>query len=247
MLDKFEEQALMRFVFGPMPEESYRRIVHLFGKYEALQREVERRCDGIRLEEDNAQLDRLYRQLWQELASALTPLQLEEMKARGAAFELLDHARFDGVDVTAMELRRIALARVAAGGKMFDWPKDETDEERDARKEQFNAAVRNILGEIRSADFERAQDGEFRTLFDISKECGLPKETAVRIDDLRKLAIEEAGRIRRDVSLDEPVRRQRLEDMQTLVQREISGALGAAAWQNYLKRGGAWIASLGQL
>jgi hypothetical protein len=245
--DKFEDQALMRFMFGPMPEESVWRAVHLMGKYEALEKEVEHRCDGIRLEADNAKLESLYQRMLGELASALTPAQTEEMMARAAAFELLDHTKFDGADVTAIELRQIALARASAGGRLFDWPVDETDEERKAKEEQFKAAVRNIFGEMRYADFERAQDNEFRKLFEFSKDNGLPKETAVEVYDIRKLVAEEAGCVRQDTSLDEPARRQRLEEMQAAVQKEVSGVLGVKAWQDYLNRGGAWATNLNQL
>jgi hypothetical protein len=245
--DKFEDQALLRFMSGPMPEESLRRVVHLMGKYEALEKEVEHRCDGIRLEADNAKLESLYQRMLGELASALTPAQTEEMMARAAAFELLDHTKFDGADVTAIELRQIALARASAGGRLFDWPVDETDEEQKAKEEQFKVAVKNILGEMRYADFERAQDGEFRALFEISKDDGLPKETAVKVFDIRKLAMEEAGCVRQDVSLDEPARRQRLEEMQASVQKEVSGALGPKAWRDYLNRGGAWVTNLNKL
>jgi hypothetical protein len=247
MFDKFEEQALMRFTFGPLPEENLRRVVHLLGKYEALQREVEHRCDGIRLEEDDAQLGNLYRQMLRELALALTPSQMEETMARASAFELLNHTKFNGADVTAMELRQIALARAMAGGRLFDWQENETDEERKAREEQFKGAVKNILGEMRYADFERAQDDEFRKLFEISKDDGLPRETAVKVFDIRKLAMEEAGRVRQDASLDEPARRQCLEEMQAAVQKEVSGALGAKAWGDYLNRGGAWVTNLNHL
>lgn len=245
--DKFEDQALLRFMSGPMPEESLRRVVHLLGKYEALEKEVEHRCDGILLEEDDAQLGSLYQQMLRGLASALTPPQMEETMARAAAFELLNHTKFNGVDITAMELRQIALARAAAGGRLFDWSENETGEERKAKEEQFKAAVKNILGEMRYADFERAQDGEFRALFEISKDDGLPKETAVKVFDIRELAMEEAGRVRQDASLDEPARRQRLDEMQAAVQKEVSGALGPKAWRDYLNRGGAWVTNLNKL
>jgi hypothetical protein len=59
--------------------------------------------------------------------------------------------------------------------------------------------------------------------------------------------MEEAGRVRQDASLDEPARRQRLEEMQAAVQKEVSGALGAKAWRDYLNRGGAWVTNLNKL
>jgi len=83
MFDSFEDQALSRFLFGSMPEETFQGVKHLSEKYEALKGEIDRRCGGIRLEEDDAQLRDLYQQLWRELASILTPAQLEEMTARG--------------------------------------------------------------------------------------------------------------------------------------------------------------------
>jgi hypothetical protein len=35
--------------------------------------------------------------------------------------------------------------------------------------------------------------------------------------------------------------------MQAAVQKEVSGALGANAWQDYLNRGGAWVTNLNKL
>jgi len=109
---------------------------------------------------------------------------------------------------------------------MFDWPGDETDEERSANEEQFQAAVKHLLGEKRYADFERAQDDEFRTLYDLGKDHGLPQAVAVQIYDIRKLTQDEMQRLRQDSTVDEAARRQRLEEMQTAIQKEILSALG---------------------
>jgi hypothetical protein len=185
-LEKLEDQALWRFLCGPMSEDSFQRVTQLIAKYDALKGEVEHHCAGIRLDEDDAQLERLYRQMVQELASVLTPMQLEEMKARVSAFGLFafNPVSVEGVDVTAAEVRQIALAKAAAGAKLFGWPEDETDEDTRAKEEQFQNALRNLLGDKRYADFERAQDREFRTLSEISKDEGLPKETAVKVYDM---------------------------------------------------------------
>ena len=243
MFDSFEDQAIARFLFGPMPEETFQRVEHVFEKYEALKREIDRRCGGIRLEEDSAQLRDLYQRTWQELASALTPLQLEEMMARGS----LDHVEFAGVEVTVAEARQIALAKAAVGGRMFDWPGGESEEEQSANEEQFQAAIKNLLGENRYADFERAQDGEFRTLYDLGKENNFSKDIAVQIYEMRKLAQDEVQRLRQDVTLDEAARRQHLEEMQTAIQKEILSALGSGVCQEYLQRGGAWVTNLNKL
>jgi hypothetical protein len=243
----FEEQALSRFILGPMPEETYQRAVHLLEQYDSLKDEVERRCDGIRLEEDTAQLRNLYQRMWQELASALTPAQLEELMARGSVNELFNHTELAGVEITAAEARQIALARAAAGGRLFDWPDDETDEEKSANEEKFQAAVRTLLGEKRYADFERAQDREFRTLFDLGKDHGLSQAVAVQIYEIQKLTRDEVQRLRQDPALDEAARQQHLDEMQTAVQQEILSALGSGVCQEYLQRGGTWVTNLNTL
>jgi hypothetical protein len=245
--DKLEEQALLRFMFGPMPEESWRRVLQLMERCEALEQEVERHCDRIRLEEDDARIRDIHEQTVRELASSLTPAQLEELTARMAAFELGNHVEFDGVEITPDELRQIALARAAAGGGIFGWRLEATEEKQDEQEEQFRAVVKSILGDSRHADFERAQDRAFRTLFAVSKDNGLSKAAAVKVFEMRKLTVEEVRRVREDASLAEETRARLIEEMQAAVQTAVLDVLGAKAWQSYLDRGGAWLTNLSVL
>ena len=183
----------------------------------------------------------------QELASALAPAQQEELLARGSAIEFFNHTELAGVELTAAEARQIALAWAAAGGRLFNWPDDETDEEKSANGEKFQAAVRTLLGEKRYADFERAQDREFRTLYDLGKDHGLSQAVAGQVYEIRKLTRDEVQRLRQDPALDEAARQQRLDEMQTAVQQEILSALGSGVCQEYLQRGGAWVTNINML
>jgi hypothetical protein len=245
-LDSFEEQALSRFILGPMPDETFERVARLLHKYELLEREVNRRCDGIRLEEDDARLKSLEHQVERELAAVLAPAQMEELMARAAMVNLFGpNPEFDGVDLAPFELRQIAVAKSAMespfrsmlGGSTDDG----TDAERKARQEQFRAAVKDVLGEARYADFERAQDGEFRTLYELGKKNNLPQNAAVQVYEIRKLSRDDMERLRLDPALDPPARRQRLDEMQATIQQEVLRALGAEGCQEYLRRGGGWI------
>ena len=84
-------------------------------------------------------------------------------------------------------------------------------------------------------------------MFEVSKANGLPKATAVRIYEVRNLAVEELQRIRNDASLDESALQQLIQNVHQEAQRAVSTALGSNAYQDYLSRGGAWITNSGKL
>jgi hypothetical protein len=246
----FEEQALVRFIFGPMPEDSFQRAVQLFEKYDSLKTEFQRRTQGITTVEDDAEMRRLGDAMEQELATILTPLQIEELKARAASLDLFGNdVLAEVVALTPTEARQIALARGGDNGpfKIFNWSDSATEADRELQESQFTNAVANLLGEQRFADYQRAQDGEFRSLFQLSKANNLPEASAVAVYDIRKLAKEEATRIRTDAALDDSARQQRFEEMQNEIQQAVSASLGDKVYQEYLRSNGSWITNLTKL
>ena len=69
----------------------------------------------------------------------------------------------------------------------------------------------------------------------------------VEDDECRRLAEQEAGRLREDKTLSEPERRQRLEQIQTETQAAMLQTLGAPVCQQYLQRGGEWVTNFTKL
>ena len=109
MMGRFEEQALTRFLCGPMPEETLQGTVNLIHKYETLRNGVNRRTGGIETDADDEERRNLAGGLRRELGErqrrALYESRLLEVRGRlqresglvhVLAGQLLDRSRLLG-------------------------------------------------------------------------------------------------------------------------------------------------------
>jgi hypothetical protein len=247
---QLEEQALARFIFGPLPEEAFQRAVATIKNYEAQEQQLRERSQGILTDEDETGLKSLGQALKNKLSEVLTPDQLDEVSARGSALDYFDRDLFaEAMELTPVEARQIALAksRTREAERFFEMGIADADSDPAARETQFTNTVANLLGPKRFEDFQRAQDRQFQSLFELGRENGLPKETAIKVYDILRLTAEEVERVRHDDTLDEPARQQRFAEMQAAIQQQVSGALGGKAYADYLRRDGAWITNVTKL
>jgi hypothetical protein len=246
MTEDLVEQAVVRFVSGPMPEETFWRVACLLVRQEARRDEIRARTQGVWLEEDEAIMKDLGRQFYGELAAVLRPAELEEFTARVGMMKLTDEVRFEATDLNLAEIRQVALIRAR-----FDDPAMEEwfdhGSSKDQREAQVAQAVREFLGESRYAQVERAADSDFKTLFDLGRDHHLPREAAVKAFELRQLTGQEVARLRADLTLSEAERQQQLAQIQTQVQAGVSKVLGEAACTHYLNQGGAWLTNISGL
>lgn len=250
----FEGQAVVRFLLGPMPEESFQRVISLLQKNDALRTRIQQHADGIMTDEDRAEVRELEAGIEQEFRAAATREQFEEMMARQEALKIFDRGILTEVmDLAPTEARQMALARarIDESLKVFEWFNgfgSSTPESDDlARERQFTNAVAGILGEKRFAEYVRAGDDEFQKLFSLGKDKGLSREAAVTVYEIQRYTKEEVERVRNDSSLDDTVRRQRLDEMQAVVQARVIEALGKAGYSEYLSRGATWVTNLTNL
>ncbi len=234
---RFDEQALIRSLVGPLPEETFRRVIATMDDYYLQANEVHIRAAGIRTDDDDAALKSLGEALKKELSAILTPEQFEELIAREAAYNYFRGWLIsDAMELTPAEARQVALAkfRTRDGSQILN-PGDAVDDSELAlRERQFTNAVASVLGTEHFEKFQRAQDGNYEVLYDLAREHGLPKETAIKIYDIRRLTADEVAKVRQDATLDESTRQQRFEEMATALQREVSALLGAKAYGKYL-------------
>ena len=252
--DNFDEQAVCRYFFGPMPEETFQRLANVADKYEALRSDFESRTGNLLTEENKSEAKKLTGAERQEFKALLTPAEWEEFLARSGAMHevdlLGDDAKlFEVAGLSANEARRLALAREdnPLPFDLFRWNREESDAERQLSDLQFINEAAQILGEKRFAEFQRAQDGDFVRLFNLARDNQLPRESAVKVYEMRQLAAQEVERIRHDDSLDDSAREQSFAEMQALLQQAVSQTLGASAYRDYLQRDGNWITNVKEL
>lgn len=246
LMEDFVEQALVRFLSGPMAEEKFLRLAGLLGRQQAQRDAIHKRTRGVLLEDDELALKALRRQFNQELATVLLPAELEEFTARPRMVKLGEKAHFEATDLSSAEIRAIALIRAR-----FDDPVTgewfEGDSLTDEQEAQAAPAIREFLGESRYAQVERAGNADFRRLFDLGQEQELPRIAAVQAFEMRQLTAQEVVRLRADKSLSDAERQQQLALVQSQAQEGVLKALGAAACAQYLNQGGAWLTNVSGL
>lgn len=247
MMEDYVGQAIVRFFSGPISEERFSRMAVVLTRQESRQREIESRAQGVRLEADEAALADCRRQFHLELASVLSPTELEEFVARGAGMGLAEQVLFEATDLTTTEIRQLALlhgqVRDPFDGDFMFGGGSPSDEE----KEQFYALVRQRFGEARFVQIERAADDDFKTLSQLSREHNLPRDVAAAVFELGKLTAQEIARLHEDKSLPDSERRQRLAAMQAETREAIVKLLGAKAAAQYFNQNGASVTNVNGL
>ena len=242
------EQALARFILGPMSEDTFERTANVMSRSAVQIRDLHGRANGIYTDEDEAKSRELETKLREDMLRVLSQAQYDEMRARTMAMELIDHT-FEYTDgLTATEARQIALARADAYDFSSLWgDPDRTEEDRTQSERAFTNRIVQVLGPNRFADYQRSQDSSFREIVDFTKDNNLPRAKAVEVYDMRRLAAEEVSRLRADGSLEQEERRQQFDRIQTEIQRAVAGALGEEAYRQYLSRNGRWMTNLTNL
>jgi hypothetical protein len=109
---------------------------------------------------------------------------------------------------------------------------------------QMENEIRTMLGDQRYAEYQRSQDWQFRNLTRLTRDNGLPSDTAVKAYDINQLAMQEATKIRSQPDLSREQRDAMLRQMQADLDSTMGRLLGPDVYtrfqQNY---GGARIFS----
>jgi hypothetical protein len=201
----------------------------------------------ILLDADRARLQSLYEGLQADLELMLDPSEFDELQLRAQqSFLVANDLHFDGVSLADAELRNLVRASrsfkdIARNEFVPDRPVSEA--QRNAQVAGFTAQVKNLLGAEQFADYQRAQDGNFREIFAFSQQNNLPKKAAIAVYDSRQMASQQAAEIQNDGTLSADERATALEVLKAATRNHIASALGGS-FQDYLAGPGQWIETL---
>jgi hypothetical protein len=152
--DGLIDQAILRFIFGPLPEDVTERVLAAMQKADAQVSQIERGANGLMLPEDEGQVAQCREHQIAELKQALTTSQFEEFTARSSGLNLMDHG-MENVELSAREMRDIARLHATVfemGQRPFDIFGSRDEPEEKAR--EFEAQLLGYLGETRFAQYK---------------------------------------------------------------------------------------------
>ena len=155
---------------------------------------------------DPVELDRLRQQTRDELAHVLGPAELEEYLLRYSqnANELrTELTQLSFFNATAEEFRSLFRARDNFDQQiklLYSGTDDASVKQRQALKQQREAAIKNVLGPKRYAEYLRLQDPAYREATALAQQAGMSKSTET-LYEIRQATAQEQQRIRSNTNL----------------------------------------------
>jgi hypothetical protein len=123
-------------------------------------------------------------------------------------------------------------------GGMWD-PNPGVEEQQKAfeRQQKLNDQIQATLGEKRYQEYERAQDSEFQSMYQVADREKLGKEAAIQVYNIRKIALNHADQILGDESLTAERRTAALQAIRSETENSIRTIFGEKGFQFYQQQG----------
>ena len=178
------------------------------------------------------------------LAAVLTPEELLDYNLRFSMTANMMRMQLAGFEPTEQEFLDLFKKRKAYDDE-FGLPGmsalSKTEKEKaDAAKKELDAQVRAALGDTRYSEYERAQDFNFQTMKRIADKNGLTTDDAVKVYDMKKLAEDQAMKVRADQSLSAQQRATTLQGIRTETENSIRTVFGPKAFEAYVNQPGTY-------
>ena len=230
----WKREPIVIVLLGFLADEKAPQVMTLIDRVGDESRRLRDETGGIFLPDDLKRLEIIGDGLMADLAQRLTPSELDELRMRAQASLLLmaRELHFDGVELTGAELRDLARASLV----MTDVLREEiarggneriSKDERARRTAEFELLVAQLLGPARWADYQLAQNGDFRAAYEFTKEKSLPKPIAVAVSRVFTNTREQVAQIRKDKSLSEDERHTLFATLAATLRSSVHAALGA--------------------
>jgi hypothetical protein len=245
----WNQDSMTSLMWGFLPDDKVSQVLSLKDKYAEAAQNIRDDANFILIDEDRARLQTLYDEFGAETSRLLSPSELDELQLRAQqGFLLANDINFDGVTISREELREMvrlskSFKDMAREEFIPDRPLSEAEQSR--QKTAFEAQVKQLLGLKRFADYQRAQDFNFRETFEFTQRNVLPQVAAIRVYEARRNAEAQSNELQKDGNLSPEERAAALAVLKAATLNTISSALGKS-YRNYLEGPGQWLDALVQ-
>ncbi|MDB6027883.1 MAG: hypothetical protein JWM68_4106 [Verrucomicrobiales bacterium] len=243
-----EEKADLGMLVNPfqdmldfLPDGKQGQVVDLLQTFQA--KMMKSMKDGAPDAEDMKGMGKIQKEMDAELAKILSPQELEDYQLRLSQTAMMMRMQLASFDPNEKEFRDIFKLK-----KQFDdeyglmAAMDDSKKRKDAQKE-MDAQMKQILGDDRYADYERTQDYAYQGIAKVVARQGLPKETGIKVFDMKKTAEDEARKVRADKALSADQRTAALEGIRAETERSIIETMGQKGYDSY-KKSAYWLNSI---
>ncbi len=197
---------------------------------------------------DRDKLAALDKAMHAEIAATLTPQELEDYDLRTSNTANQLRYSLTAFDATEQEFRTLFQLQQAFNdriGTQYGGPlsQDEMKARSDAQK-QLNDDIKAAFGDARYAEYQRANDYNFRQTSQLVARLQLPPETTNEIYALQQDIQQRARTIQTNRALTQDDRTQQLAALVDEVRTKLTPGLGESGFEAYKQYGGSWLQNL---
>lgn len=177
------------------------------------------------------------------IAAILTPEEMLDYNLRMSTTANVMRMQSAGFEPTEQEFLDVFKLRKAYDdeyGGGFGIPSSDKEEKAkaDAAKKELDDQIKKTLGDSRYAEYERAQDYSYQTLSRIGDKNGVSRDNINKVHDMRKVAEDQATRIRSDKSLNEDARNAALAGVRIETENAMRKLLGDKTYNSVQDQNG---------
>jgi len=245
-----DEEPALNLAFLPSEKQDAVQAVH--DKYAALEEDIYYRARGVFLDEDQAELQKLQKQREAELAQVLNAEELEDYQIRNSETSQNLRTQLAGFQTSEEEFRKLYRLQktyddqVSQAAEPSGDPATEAARSRahQAATDALNNEILETLGPERFAEYQRAQDDDYRSLLKLTDRFSLAPDVAASIYDMKVAAERQKAQVEANATLSDEQRGAMIAAIGRATEQNVAAALGDQVFKSYQQSSGQWLANL---
>ncbi|HTJ78792.1 MAG TPA: hypothetical protein VL357_07320 [Rariglobus sp.] len=244
--DNPDAQRMIQRQFGNISKDKVNTAQSIVEDYQDMASDIYQSANGMMLPEDREKIAFIESEKLKDLAGILSPEELENYELRSSQTANQMRWQLSAFAPSEQEFRSIFDLQHA-----FDlqYPNirssdEAANQQRAAAQTALQDQIKASLGEARYAEYQRAQDGNFQQLANLTDRLELPKETAVAVYDFSKDIQKRAQQIRSDKNLQGDAKNQALAALADEANTKVVASLGQRGFDAYKQNGGWWLQNI---
>jgi len=245
-----DEEPALNLSFLPAEKQETVQAVH--DKYAALEEDIYYRAHGLFLDEDQAELQKLQKQREAELAQVLSPEELEDYQLRNSETAQNLRTQLAGFQPSEEEFRKLFRLQKTFDDQLSQAADSSGDPAAESARtrayqaatEALNNEMQETLGPERYAEYQRAQDDDYRSLLKLTDRFNLSHDVASSIYEMKLAAERQKAQIEANGSLSAEQRGAMIAAIGRATEQNVASALGDKVFKSYQQSSGQWLANL---
>ena len=235
-------------MYGPLSKEDREKISTMQERFQDEESAIYAKAEGYIDQDTQAELAAIRKKFRAELATVLTPEQLEDYELRSSETAQRMKWELSSFDPDEKEFRAIHAYKQAEDEikGLLNPEVEKTEATRDQikaiqeKQRALKDSLAETLGTNRIAEYHLMDKYEYRNLLD----AGVPKESVFKIPDIQKEAEAVASKLRNDKTLSSEQRTAALQTVKLETTRTLNELLGERRANYYQQSGGWWLRNL---